>query len=728
MMNGASLKFKLTALFLLVGLVPVVVISFLAYYNAEGELREQVFAALDMYAGLTDDQLEDNYFPEREADARVLAATRDVYQSLNVLREEDWDISSDEWQERLEMLNSLLPTVVNEYGYAMVFISNPAGEVVYSTNQEIMGRDVSNRDYLQAALGGNLAWSGLYYSDITNENSIVVSVPVLTGGNSGNVIGSLNLQMDQRGINAAVHEGLQELGNTADAYLINADGLLLTDTLLGQYRENAALRERISTRAVELLAGPIRSGDMNFYAADEYVDYMGDMVLGQMEVTMLGDEPVGLVVEIDVDEAFAGVFLLRNMMVSVAVVAAVLVGILAFFVAISIVKPIQRISGTVKEIAAGDFTVEVDVASRDEIGQMAGNLNETVNRLSETLARVQASAESVTHSSTEIATGNQDLSQRTEEQASSLEEVASTIEEITSSLETSSANAVEADNLSRNTLSSVQKGEGVVGEMQVAMEEITRSSQEIAEIIAKVNDIAFQTNLLALNAAVEAARAGEQGRGFAVVAAEVRNLAGRAAESAQEIEKLIKDSIERVNRGNTLMGDTQSVLQEIVNNNRKATDVVSEIAASLGEQSVAAGDIRTAIEELNQVTQQNASLVEEIASSSENMSSEATDLSDRVSYFKINSNGQQRRRSKPATPAGYGPTGGIKGGQTGGHTGRQTGQRALATAHKAASGNGHPAQGAVGGAGKKRKQEYNQAYKHENEQEFDFDETEFEKF
>ncbi len=662
MFKKASLKFKLIALFLLVGLLPVIVISFLAYGSAQEEIREQAFSALDMYAALADDELE-SYFTERAGDATVIATTRDVYQSMNILRGEDHqgsvieepgDLTDPMWRARVSILNDLAPTVLNEYGYAVMFITDHTGRAVYSTDDQIMGTDLSGRDYVQGALGGSATWSELFYSDIIHENAMVVATPVRSGGAAGDVIGTLNLLMDQQGVDRIVHEGLHELGETADAYLINADGLLLTNTLLGQYRSNAALQERISTRAVELLSGPIRSGDTSFHADEQYPDYLGNPVLGALEVTMLGDTPVGLIVEIDVGEALAGVYQMRNLMVTIAVVASAVVAVLAFMVALSIVTPILRVSDTFREVAGGDFTVQVDVISGDEIGQMANNLNETVATLSETLTKVQDAADNVSHASEEIASGNQDLSQRTEEQASSLEEVASTIEEVTSSLETSSDNAIEADNLSKNTLSSVQKGETVVGEMQGAMEEITRSSQEIAEIIAKVNDIAFQTNLLALNAAVEAARAGEQGRGFAVVAAEVRNLAGRAAESAQEIEKLIKDSIERVGRGNSLMEDTQNVLKEIVGNNQKTTEVVSEIAASLREQSTAASDIRTAIEELNQVTQQNASLVEEIASASENMNSEAVELSEQVSYFKLSKGGTGGRKKTAARPTGGG--------------------------------------------------------------------------
>lgn len=210
-------------------------------------------------------------------------------------------------------------------------------------------------------------------------------------------------------------------------------------------------------------------------------------------------------------------------------------------------------------------------------------------------------------------------------------------------MQKSSENASTADVNSRGTLETVHKGERVVKELQTAMGEITRGSHEIAEIIAKVNDIAFQTNLLALNAAVEAARAGEQGRGFAVVAAEVRNLAGRTAESAKEIEGLIKESIGKVEKGNQLMDQTAAVLNEIVVNTQNTTEVIVEIASSMREQSSAAEDIRTAVEQMNQVTQQNASLVEEIASSSEVVSTEAEGLSSLVGQFKLKDSGERGR-------------------------------------------------------------------------------------
>ncbi|HHU76612.1 MAG TPA: HAMP domain-containing protein, partial [Firmicutes bacterium] len=500
--------------------------------------------------------------------------------------------------------------------------------------------DISDRNYIQDALQGHTEWSELFFSNVTNSNVMVVGAPVRSNGRSGNILGTLNIAVDDQGIAQFLHDGLDELGTTADAFLFDENGLLFSNSRHGELSQGAALKKSINTRGVEVLAPAIRAGNMDFYDAIELIDNQGDRALMGLSVMQMGRMPMGLVVKMDSAEAFAGVTALRNALIPIIVVSAIIIAIVALLAALSIIHPVQKVSDLTAKLAEGDFTAQAEIASRDEIGQMAQNINNTVQTLRQTMQRVQAASDNVSHASDEISSGNQDLSQRTEEQASSLEEIASTIEEIASSLETSSANSAEADNLSRQTLDSVHQGEKVVKDLQKAMGEITQGNQEIAEIIAKVNDIAFQTNLLALNAAVEAARAGEQGRGFAVVAAEVRNLAGNSAESAKEIEKLIKDSIVRVDKGNELMSETEKVLEETVANTQKTSDVVGEIAASIKEQSAAAGDIRSAIEELNQVTQQNASLVEEIASSSENMHSEAIELSNQVSFFKLSANGR----------------------------------------------------------------------------------------
>lgn len=621
-------------LFLLIGIVPVIVVGFLSFYNASENVRQEVLQKNTLFMNLVADELNE-YFELRKKNTEMLAQTSDIYETINLYNALDRDLTAPEWLVQEQKLEQLATTIVEKLNYTAVYVTDREGNVIYSDFPGLQGQNMAGREYLQRALAGEARWSEVFYSGIVNSNVLAVSAPVRANGVSGEIIGTFSVVVDQKILDGLVHTGLDLLGETADAYLVNAEGLLLTNTMLGEYRTGAALKESLSTDAVRTLAPQIRSSNLSFEERVEYLDYEGTPVIGAISVINLGDSPAGFIVEVYQEEAFSGVNALRNIIFLIIIIAIPIIALIGFLIAQSLARPIKETQEIVSLIGENDLTEKATVYTNDEVGQMARDLNHTIDNLSETILRVRNAADTVSHGAQEIATGNQDLSQRTEEQASSLEEISSTIEEITSSLEGSAANANEADRISQQTMQIVRSGEGVVVDLREAMSDITKGSNEISEIISTVNDIAFQTNLLALNAAVEAARAGEQGRGFAVVAAEVRNLAGRSAEAAKEISKLIKDSIVRVDKGNELMSETEKVLHEIVDNTQRTTDVVGEIAASLKEQSMAANDIRTAIEELNQVTQQNASLVEEIASSSENMTSEAVELSNLIAVFKL---------------------------------------------------------------------------------------------
>ena len=289
-----------------------------------------------------------------------------------------------------------------------------------------------------------------------------------------------------------------------------------------------------------------------------------------------------------------------------------------------------------EQYATGDLTAVVEVNQGDEIREIARQLNATTRQISGLISQIIATANQVQSASQQIAAGNQDLSQRTQEQASTLEELAATMEEISASIQQTAANSNQADQLAQDTLEAVKgRRKGYPGETIEAMSQISASSKQIAEIIKVVNDIAFQTNLLALNAAVEAARAGEQGRGFASSRRRGRNLASRTAESAKEIEALIQESVDRIDRGNLLVKKSAEILGQIVTNTKRTSDVVIEVAAAMREQAAATKEIQAATDQMNQTTQDNAAMVEEISASSQALYSEAESLRDIVGRFKV---------------------------------------------------------------------------------------------
>lgn len=274
-----------------------------------------------------------------------------------------------------------------------------------------------------------------------------------------------------------------------------------------------------------------------------------------------------------------------NGMMVISVLSLVLGLALAFFITRSIVKPINRVVGT--------------------LTRSSGNVN--------------AAAHQVTEVSQAVAEG-------ASQQAAVIEESSASLEELTSTTRQNADHASEADKHMKDASQVVQEANHSMEELTRSMKEISKASQETSHIIKTIDEIAFQTNLLALNAAVEAARAGEAGAGFAVVADEVRNLAMRAADAARNTAELIESTVKRISDGTHLVDRTNAEFNNVSESTSKVVVLVSEIAAASQEQAQGLDQVSQAVAEMDHVIQQNAAKAEASSAVAAQLDAEAEGL------------------------------------------------------------------------------------------------------
>ncbi|RVU07069.1 HAMP domain-containing protein [Novosphingobium umbonatum] len=312
---------------------------------------------------------------------------------------------------------------------------------------------------------------------------------------------------------------------------------------------------------------------------------------------------------------------------------------------------VEALSSGLDKMAAKDLEYRIEAPFPPQYETLRANFNDAIRALAQALGTVRVGTSSLMATIGEIRTAADDLAQRNAEQAASLEETTAALRQVTDGVKRIAARTGDMRVQMGQTYEQATQGGDVVTRAVQAMTAIESSAQEISQIIAVIDGIAFQTNLLALNAGVEAARAGDAGKGFAVVANEVRGLAQRSADAAKDIKTLINTSVDQVAGGVQLVKDTGDLLGGILARIGDINGVVSEIASSVEMQAGNIVQVNHTVNEIDRVTQQNAAMVEQTSAATRDMSDEATALSKLVSSFRTRNvdtrpevGGQQNRR------------------------------------------------------------------------------------
>lgn len=287
------------------------------------------------------------------------------------------------------------------------------------------------------------------------------------------------------------------------------------------------------------------------------------------------------------------------------------------------------------KLAIGDVTARVDKDLQGSLAAMKGATNVSLDNLSSIILYIKQAAETVRIAADESFEAAGDLSDRTQQAAAAIEQINAAMQNMNNLQKENTLELTEVNDSARQTIDENEKAKLSLSATVTSIQEIQQTSEEIANIISIIDSIAFQTNLLALNAAVEAARAGEHGRGFAVVAGEVRTLAQKSADAAQNIKSLINDSAIKVNEGVEKVQETSQAFEIVDQRVSNISIAMKTVLGSIQQQQNTVTEIAQALNELDANIQSNAALVDQSSSASQSLKEQALLLNTETGKFVI---------------------------------------------------------------------------------------------
>ncbi len=359
-------------------------------------------------------------------------------------------------------------------------------------------------------------------------------------------------------------------------------------------------------------------------------------------------------------------------------VVAVLLGLgVSYFFAHTLSNGVRRVGALADQMAEGDFTVRLEDNSKDEIGQLAGNMNTMLGKLGTLLREIRGQARAIDQNANDLTQVSSELTEAAKETSEHSSTVAAATEEMSSNMNSVAAASEEAATNVNIVATATEEMTGTVREIAGKTEKarsisdgavtlsnnasgkvdaLGTAANDISRVTEVITEISEQTNLLALNATIEAARAGEAGKGFAVVANEIKELAKQTAEATQEIRvkidaiqgstdetvtdirkitEVINEVSGIVNEISAAIEEQASTTQEIAENVTQAAQGIGEVNENVAQSSAVAGEIAQSITQVSDTAHSLSASGHQVSSSSGNLLDITGKLNTLLDRFKV---------------------------------------------------------------------------------------------
>mgnify|MGYP006287945775 FL=1 len=636
---------KLSAHFLIVGLIPLILLGGITYIYSRSAIEANEFNHLTSINAIRKQEI-----------CHFLESGRENLSALSHSPRLIRGIQEGAYAE----VNPLLEYFLHIFGYSDLLLLNSKGAVLHQVTDEAISPKLLagiSRSIKQA----DASWmSDLMDYEDAAQPALFMGAPVQAP--DGQQLALLVFQIKASRINDFLDDHIG-MGQTGETYLVGPDYRLRSNTRF--LDQSAVLTKKIQTPAVERAlandAGTLWTS--NYQGKETLAAYAGLNLKNRLGT----DFNWAIVSEINSAEALGLLGQLGVNIIGTIVFLVILIAFMGYFQSRMIVKPVRSLSDQVlKLVNEGDFTAEIPEEQKnrdDEIGALIKTWAEGIERFRKQLSLLGKSTHNLLSSASQISSTASQLSASAAETSSSISEVTTTVEEVkqTSQLATDKAENVykTAENTNKISLAGKQATENTgagINRIKQEMNDIAESTvklseqtKSIEEIINTVSDIADQSNILSVNASIEAAKAGEHGKGFAVVAQEVKSLADQSKEATSQVRTILMDiqkatstAVMATERGSKtveeaieLAEQSGTAIDRLERQVNESSDAASQIMASNQQQLSGMDQLSEAMESINDATQQNLEGVKQLEDISKTLEEFAQNTRDMVSQYKV---------------------------------------------------------------------------------------------